>query len=82
MADKTRFVVPEKLIHPLGWACENCFHIVKDPTPGSRQMKCCRYPPVPQFHSMSGGQAVIAISPPMQPGEWCGEFQTVAAVSN
>lgn len=79
MSERTRFVVPEKPTHPLGWACENCFHVVKDTTPGSRAMKCCRHPPVPQFAAMSGGQAIIAISPPVQEGEWCGEWTRAGA---
>jgi hypothetical protein len=80
MVDKTRFVQPVRLVHPLGWNCENCFHVVKDPTPGSKQMKCCRNPPVPQFAQMGAGSAVIAISPPVQAGEWCGEFISLPKV--
>lgn len=74
--DSQRAAIPTKPVHPLGWACENCFHVVKDTlTP---QMKCCRNPPSPQFAMMPGGaQAVIAISPPVQLGEWCGEFRSV-----
>jgi hypothetical protein len=81
MVNKTQFVQPVVLKHPLGWKCEECFHVVKDPVPGSKQMKCCRNPPVPQFAQLGGGQqAVIAISPPVQPGEWCGEFTSLPKV--
>lgn len=71
MADKTRFEIPKKAAHPLGWACENCFHVVKDTTPGSKAMKCCAHPPQAQFIQ----QGIISVSPPVQYGEWCGEYK-------
>jgi len=37
-------------------------------------MKCTRNPPQAQMVMMGGGQAVIAIAPPVNPGEWCGEY--------
>lgn len=77
MADKTRFEIPAKPVHPLGWACENCFHVVKDSTPGSHAMKCTRNPPSAQAMIGHGGQfaGAISISPPVNVGEWCGEFR-------
>lgn len=75
-----RFIVPEKPKHPLGWACQNCFHVVKDTTPNSRAMKCCRYPPSPQFAQLQGGVAqVMAMAPPVQLDEWCGEYAPLVA---
>ena len=76
MADRTKFVVPEKPKHPLGWACEKCLYVVKDTNPNSKQMKCCFKPPIATFAMVGPGQqAVIALSPPVQEGEWCGEFK-------
>lgn len=68
--------VPEKAKHPLGWACENCFHVVKDTRPGSSAMKCVRYPPAAQLMQVPGpgGIAWASVSPPVQEGEWCGEY--------
>lgn len=62
--------------HPLGYDCEKCQHVVKDPQPGSAAMKCCRYPPTPQvtIDQRTGGVAFMSIQPPVQPGEWCGEY--------
>lgn len=75
--DRTRpqrieVVKPE---HPLGWNCSNCFHVVKDPTPGSNGMKCVRHPPRSEPVKQQG-QIVgwMSICPPVQDGEWCGEF--------
>jgi hypothetical protein len=80
---RQRFVMPEKPKHPLGWACENCFHVVKDTTPNSIAMKCCRYPPDAQALNMGGGaMQVMAISPPVQLGEWCGEYAIAPPVLN
>lgn len=81
MAEKTRFVQPVTIEHPLGWKCEICFHAVKDPTPGSKQMKCCRYPPRGEAIKQQG-QIVgwMSVSPPVQEGEWCGEWKPVAPV--
>ena len=81
MVEKTRMVVPVVLEHPLGWKCEECFHVVKDPAPGSKQMKCCRFPP--RSEAVKGqGQIVgwMSISPPVQQGEWCGEFTSLPKV--
>lgn len=77
MAEKTKFIEPVRITHSLGWACENCFHVVKDQTPGSVQMKCCRYPPRGEAIKQQG-QVVgwMSVSPPVRMGEWCGEFQT------
>jgi len=77
MSDKTRFQIPEKPKHPRGWACENCFHMVKDNRPGSTAMKCTRNPPVPHPLIGPGGQfqGAMSISPPVNQGEWCGEFK-------
>lgn len=72
--DRPRFVIPEKPKHPLGWACEDCFHVVKDTAIGSKSMKCCAHPPIAQLVMMGGGQAAVSINPPVQEGEWCGEF--------
>ena len=73
--DRTRFVIPEKPKHPLGWDCETCFHCVKDHTPGSAAMKCTRYPPNPQA-VMGPGNTLqfLSIAPPVNKGEWCGEY--------
>jgi hypothetical protein len=79
MADKTRFEIPAKPVHPLGWKCDICFHVVRDPTPGSKALKCVRNPPVPQFVQMGGQQACVSISPPVQPDEWCGEWKRAGA---
>lgn len=78
MADKTRFEIAKKPVHPLGWACEICMHVVKDHTPGSNAMKCVRYPPTAQMIT----QGFISISPPVNLGEWCGEFKTLPPVVN
>jgi hypothetical protein len=73
--DRTRFEIVKAPEHPLGWKCEDCVHVVKDPTPGSVQMKCVRYPPNVQFVNMgNGGPQMMSISPPVQLGQWCGEF--------
>lgn len=66
-----------KPVHPCGWACEKCFHVVKDST--SPAMKCVRYPPRSEAAKQQG-QIVgwMSISPPVQMGEWCGEFEWVA----
>lgn len=74
MAEKTRFEVAHKPKHPLGFTCEKCFHVVKDHVPGSKAMKCVRNPPQVQFLMQGGGQAIISVSPPVQPDDWCGEF--------
>lgn len=72
--DRTRFLVPEKPKHPLGWACEFCFHVVKEPS-GSGAMKCTRFPPHPQAVMGPGNQLqFLSISPPVNKGEWCGEY--------
>jgi hypothetical protein len=70
--DRTRFTIPEKPKHSLGWACENCFHVVKDTA--SKAMKCVRYPPHAMLMNVPGGQAWASVSPPVQAGEWCGEY--------
>jgi hypothetical protein len=67
--DRQRTVIPEKPKHPLGWACENCFHALKDPA--STQMVCCRHPPVAQIVSTG----IVSLHPPVSLGEWCGEFK-------
>jgi hypothetical protein len=74
--DRTRFAVPEKPKHPLGWSCGNCFHVVKDVTPGSQAMKCCRYPPNTQAMISQNGmfQGTIGLSPPVTADDWCGEY--------
>jgi hypothetical protein len=74
MTERTRFVVPEKPKHPLGWNCSNCFHVVK--SPDGKQMKCCAHPPYGTMVNMQGGMAAVSINPPVQDGEWCGEFLT------
>jgi hypothetical protein len=73
--DRSRFIVPEKPKHPLGWNCSTCFHVVKDTTPNSKAMKCCRYPPRSE-PAMQQGQIVgwMSISPPVTEGDWCGEW--------
>jgi hypothetical protein len=72
--ERSQFGIPRRPVHPLGYACENCFYVVKDPTPGSRAMKCCRYPPLGQMVTLGGQQATVSISPPVNPDEFCGEF--------
>jgi hypothetical protein len=74
--DRNRMIVPEKPKHPLGWSCASCFHVVKDPTPGSVAMKCTRYPPNTQALIGPQGQfqGTIGLSPPVTPNDWCGEF--------
>ena len=80
MADKTRFeeVRTAKPVHPLGFDCAKCKHVVKDPTPHSTAMKCNRYPPraepVKQQGTIVGW---MSITPPVQAGEWCGEFKPI-----
>lgn len=75
--DRTR-LIPVKLIHPLGWVCENCFHAVKDPTPGSTAMKCSRNPPRSEAIKQQGNiVGWMSITPPVQMGEWCGEFESI-----
>lgn len=81
MVDKSRFAIPAKPVHPLHWNCAECFHVVKDSTPNSKRMKCARFPPVPQYHAMGGGHAVIAISPFVNADEWCGEFTNFPRVA-
>lgn len=61
--------------HPLGWSCGTCRHVVRDPSPGSEAMKCVRYPPTAQATmDPVRGLGFMSISPPVQPGEWCGEY--------
>lgn len=74
MVDKTRFEIPPRPVHPFGWACINCFHVVKDTTPGSKALKCVRNPPQAHMVMMGQSQACVSISPPVQADEWCGEF--------
>lgn len=76
MVERNRIEMPAKPVHPLGWTCETCFYVVKDTTPGSHAMKCCRYPPRSEAVKQQG-QIVgwMSISPPVQAGEWCGEFK-------
>jgi hypothetical protein len=64
-------------VHPQGWDCERCAHVVKDTTPGSKAMKCCRFPPFPHMSvdQRTGQFAFISVAPPVQPGEWCGEYK-------
>jgi len=70
-SDRTpRFTIPEKPRHPLGWSCEDCFHVVKDTTPLSKAMICRAHPPVAQLVQ----QGVASLFPPVNEGEWCGEF--------
>jgi hypothetical protein len=69
MADRTKFVIPEKPKHPLGWTCDDCFHVLKDPVGG--QMVCQRFPPTAQV--MPNG--IMSLHPPVNKGEWCGEFK-------
>jgi hypothetical protein len=78
--DRTRFVIPEKPRHPLGWACENCFHVVKDPA--SKAMKCCAHPPAVQMLMMGPQAQIMSVSPPVQLGEWCGEFALAPVAVN
>jgi hypothetical protein len=78
MVEKTRFDLNEKPKHPLGWACENCFHVIKDSRPGSAQMVCHRYPPT--AHMVQ--QGIASIHPPVSKGEWCGEFALAPAAAN
>jgi hypothetical protein len=80
MADKTRFVIPERPKHPLGWKCEDCFHVLRDNTPGSNQMICTRNPPTPQMTPMGAGQAIASIQAPVSVGQWCGEFTSLPKV--
>jgi hypothetical protein len=72
MVERTRFNVPEKPKHSLGWDCQNCFHVVKDTQ--SKAMKCSRNPPSAQMVMLGNSQACVSVSPPVQVGEWCGEF--------
>lgn len=78
MVERTRFEIPKKPVHPLGWKCEDCCHVVKDTTPGSKAMKCVAHPPQAQFVMMGQSQACVSVSPPVQEGEWCGEFRPIA----
>jgi len=73
-----RFMIPEKPKHPLGWNCSNCFHVVKDSSPGSAALKCVRYPP--EVHIMQ--QGMMSVYPPTTDGEWCGEFSPVPPAAN
>jgi hypothetical protein len=68
-----RFELPEKPVHPFGWNCSDCFHVVKDV--GSKQMKCCAHPPTTQALTQ-GAQflGALSVSPPVNDGEWCGEY--------
>jgi hypothetical protein len=67
--------MPEVPVHPLGWSCEKCFHVVKDPN--STQMKCCRFPPISTpVMDGRGGMQFVTSSPPVQVGIWCGEFKS------
>lgn len=68
--DRTRFVIPEKPKHPLGWACENCQHVLKQVTSARTDMVCRAHPPFAQLVT----QGVVSIYPPVSEGEWCGEF--------
>lgn len=78
MAERTRFQIPEKIKHPMGWDCATCFHVVKSvPAIGAAQMKCCRYPPT-AHPIMQNGQPIgtMQISPAVNAGEFCGEYAT------
>lgn len=77
-----RWTPPPKPVHRLGWSCENCDHVIKDSTPGSTAMKCVRYPPQAQLITMGQGQAWASVSPPVQAGEWCGEFAPIPQATN
>jgi hypothetical protein len=74
--DRIHLMTPEKPKHPLGWGCEDCFHVVKDSNPLSKQMICRAHPPIPQAIMASNGQLIGMMSfyPPVNQGEWCGEF--------
>jgi hypothetical protein len=74
--DRIQMMQPEKPRHPLGWACEDCLHVVKDSQPMSTAMKCTAHPPAAQalFNSMGQIAGAVSISPPVKEGEWCGEF--------
>ncbi|HMD55717.1 MAG TPA: hypothetical protein VKJ65_14315 [Phycisphaerae bacterium] len=81
MADKTRFAeAPKATMHPLGWDCADCFHVVKQLMPdrgaGQIVMKCCRYPPTTQGIFGPRGEFIgsASIVPAVNPGEFCGEF--------
>lgn len=84
MSERTRFVEPEKPVHPMGYRCENCLHVVKDLRPGSRAMKCCAHPPTAQgiFGQHGEFAGTISISPPVNEGEFCGEFKDRSAPLN
>lgn len=75
MAEKTKFNVPEKKPHVLGWNCSNCFHVLKA-ADGSPQMICTRNPPTAQLLMNSQGQPMgtASVKVPVSDGEWCGEW--------
>jgi hypothetical protein len=74
--DRIQMMQPEKPKHPLGWACEDCFHVCKDTRPLSEAMKCTAHPPTAQalFNQMGQMVGALSIAPPVNLGEWCGEF--------
>jgi hypothetical protein len=74
MTEKTRFQIPARPVHPWGWACENCFHSLKDTA--SPQMICTHNPPTPQLSAIGAGQGIVAIQAPVSVGQWCGQYIT------
>lgn len=57
--------------------CENCIYSKKVIQPGSvlSQLCCHRFPPVPGLMGGPQGVAIMAMTAPINPSGWCGEFK-------
>lgn len=67
--------------------CAHCaFFLQNERTDGSQGGICRRYPPVPMILQQStiaaaGTVGMAGVSPPVDPGFTCGEFQDAATMS-
>jgi hypothetical protein len=85
MERTSRKVEAVSVVSPDGHYCASCKHLVRDPTPGSRAAKCCRYPPTPSVMLDPMGQiTVTSADPPIHApdAQWCGEWTPVKAAAN